>query len=625
MSEGPPASATTAAVTVEGLEVVLRERERQLSVAAQQNASLVEQVAKLQSELDQLRSIPVTADAKSLTEEFSRRISVMEKRFEAMKRERDAMARAQDDSALKKEITKAQEALSAKQRELEAIRAEGESLSKRQLAMETVLKRLRQEKKEDESNIAGLTSRLSAAEAQLSAKSDRIRELEALEKRTSETLEGMRDVGTAAAKQQEKWEKQVSELSAAKADLQAALEKAWRELAEARRGAAAQVERQEGVVQDTVAKAVAEHRKEVAEVRAAAEERESALERVVEELRTAVHRAAEEAAAKEEEHAREVRELQRRAAAGEARGEALASHALDSTVPLLRQIEALQQSAIAKSQAWDALERSLRAQCREADVRRTEALEAAARSASQAQDASRRLAEADAELGKRKEELEAARTVAARDAESANSAAAQRDARTKELAAVKAELAITKEELEEIRVRHQQLVSARRLSSPPVAAFASQAVSTSPSPPLSASQRIGGGGGLSASQRALTSSAAAAIPAVERLSALLAQREGEFTAVQGQLSSLKAVKSELEEEVVRLTARTSDLQVQIDSMSRNTVACADLERRHGAALVLLGEQEERVQELLLDIEDMKATYRAQLAQLAAENESLKRK
>jgi predicted nucleic acid-binding Zn-ribbon protein len=198
----------------------------------------------------------------------------MEKRFEAMKRERDALARAQDDSALRRELAKAADALAAKQREVDAVRGEGESLSKRQLAMETVLKRLRAEKKDDEQTIATLTARATAAETQLSAARDRVRELEALERRSAETLDGLREVGAVAAKQQEKWEKQLSELTAAKADLQQALERSWKELGEVRRGAVVQAERQEAAVQDAIARVVAEHKREDAEAKAAHEERE---------------------------------------------------------------------------------------------------------------------------------------------------------------------------------------------------------------------------------------------------------------------------------------------------------------------------------------------------------------
>ena len=56
---------------------------------------------------------------------------------------------------------------------------------------------------------------------------------------------------------------------------------------------------------------------------------------------------------------RELADIARRSQAAEARHEELASALPEATLPLLRQIEAMQAAAAAHSQAWAAAERSL--------------------------------------------------------------------------------------------------------------------------------------------------------------------------------------------------------------------------------------------------------------------------
>jgi chromosome segregation ATPase len=305
--------------------------------------------------------------------------------------------------------------------------------------------------------------------------------------------------------------------------------------------------------------------------------------------------------------------LQRRAAAGEARGEALALHALDATVPLMRQIEALQKAAIERAQTWDSLEHGLRSQLREADARQREALEAQSATVSQVQEVARRLRSAEAEIARMREEAAAAAETGA-----------QREAKWQgEVKALNAELGKTKEELAQ-RTQQVLSMSSRRSTGPtspplspaPAATAPIATTVTSPSPPPLLSSSSRSLRDLGSSQRG-----GSAMP-LEKLASMLSQREGELAAVQSQLAALNAVKAELEEEVARLTGRTSDMQAQIDQLSKAVANAASIERRHDAALILLGEQQQRVEELLLDIEDMKATYRAQLAQLAAEKESL---
>lgn len=297
--------------------------------------------------------MPLDKDTQSLMTEFSKRIGDMENKYETVKKERDALKRSQDENLLKREIAKLNDTLSARQRKLERSKGECDALSKRLSSSEAELKKLLSEKKTYDSHIASLSDKLAAATSLAESRAERIAQLELQERRSSDALEGLRDVSEASAKSQERWERKVSELATQNADLQAALEKAWRDIAEVKMSHTQSQEAAEAELYERTSRLQAEHKRALAQAKAEAEAREEELSGAVTELRAALQRAEDDAAWREEEHAREVRELQKRTEAMEARGDAMASHALDSTLPLLRQIEALQQAASARAEASD--------------------------------------------------------------------------------------------------------------------------------------------------------------------------------------------------------------------------------------------------------------------------------
>lgn len=300
-----------------------------------------------------MKSLPLNGDTQSLMTEFSKRIGDMENKYEAMRKERDALKRSQDENVLKREIAKLNETLTTKQRDLDRYRSECDALNKRLSSSENELKKLLSDKKTYESHISSLSDKLAAATSLSESRAERIAQLELQERRSSDALEGLRDVSEASAKSQERWERKVSELTTQNADLQTALEKAWRDIAEVKMSHTQSQEAAEAELYEKTSRLQAEHKKALAQVKADAAAREEELTAGVTELRAALQRAEDDAAWREEEHAREVRELQKRTEAMEARGDAMASHALDSTLPLLRQIEALQQAATARAEASD--------------------------------------------------------------------------------------------------------------------------------------------------------------------------------------------------------------------------------------------------------------------------------
>jgi predicted nucleic acid-binding Zn-ribbon protein len=88
-------------------------------------------------------------------------------------------------------------------------------------------------------------------------------------------------------------------------------------------------------------------------------EKENILIKTIEELRHALTRQEQEAAFREERLKRDYDDLQRRYQSSELRYNELVTQVPESTRPLLRQIEAMQETAARRAEAWAGVERTL--------------------------------------------------------------------------------------------------------------------------------------------------------------------------------------------------------------------------------------------------------------------------
>ncbi|KAF9900228.1 TATA element modulatory factor 1 [Linnemannia zychae] len=125
---------------------------------------------------------------------------------------------------------------------------------------------------------------------------------------------------------------------------------------------------------------------------------------------------------------------------------------------------------------------------------------------------------------------------------------------------------------------------------------------------------LGGGGGSNAGQAV----------AIERLNTMVRQLEGQVTFLAEQVRSANRNKDELSDELVRVTMELEELQgaaVKVPSLEQELTLLKD---RHRAALEMLGEKTEEVQELRADIVDVKEAYRDQINDLLSQLEKLRR-
>ncbi|KAG0266596.1 hypothetical protein BG011_001785 [Mortierella polycephala] len=112
--------------------------------------------------------------------------------------------------------------------------------------------------------------------------------------------------------------------------------------------------------------------------------------------------------------------------------------------------------------------------------------------------------------------------------------------------------------------------------------------------------------------------------AMERLSTMVRQLEGQVAFLSEQVRTANRNKDELSDELVRVTMEVEELQKAASRLPITEQELGLLQERHRAALEMLGERTEEVQELRADILDVKEAYRDQINELLAQLEKARR-
>ncbi|PPD87415.1 hypothetical protein GOBAR_DD15643 [Gossypium barbadense] len=316
--------------------------------AARQAQAKADEIAKLMNENEQLKAViedlkrkSNEAEMESLQEEYHQRVSTLERKVYALTKERDTLRREQnkksDAAALLKE----------KDEIIKQVMAEGEELSKKQATQESLIRKLRAQIRELEEEKKGLTTKLQAIRPERKWKSPNKFLTCGVEENKVESIK--KDKTATEKLLQETIEKHQVELAAQKDFYTNALNAA--------REAEALAE----------ARANNEARTELESRLREAEERESMLVQTLEELRQTLSRKEQQAVFREDMLRRDIEDLQKRYQASERRCEELITQVPESTRPLLRQIEAMQETTSRRAEAWAAVERSLNSRLQEAE------------------------------------------------------------------------------------------------------------------------------------------------------------------------------------------------------------------------------------------------------------------
>ncbi|CAL0332388.1 unnamed protein product [Lupinus luteus] len=607
------------------LERVKREMkmmEAALQGAARQAQAKADEIAKLMNENEQLKDLiedlkrkSNEAEVETLREEYHQRVSTLERKVYALTKERDTLRREQnkksDAAALLKE----------KDEIITQVMAEGEKLSKKQAAQESTIRKLRAQIRELEEEKKGLTTKLQVEENKVeSVKRDKI----ATEELLQETIE-KHQIELAAQK-----EYYSNALAAAK-EAEA--------LAEARVNNEARTELESRL-------------REV-------EEREFMLVQTLEELRQTLSRKEQQVVFKEDMHRREIEDLQKRYQASERRCEELITQVPESTRPLLRQIEAMQETNARKAEAWAAVERTLNSRLQEAEAKAATAEERERSVNERLSQTLSRINVLEAQIScLRAEQTQLSRTLEKERQRAAESRqeylAVKEEADTQEGRVKQHE-----EEIRDIRQKHKQELQeammhrellqqeiekekAARSELERTARVHSASLSEqSPTTKLTSTfengnlfRKLSSASSLGSMEQSyyLQASLDSSDSFSERrnhgelnmspyymksmtpssFEAALRQKEGELASYMSRLASMESIRDSLAEELVQMTEQCEKLRVEATLLPGLRSELEALRRRHSAALELMGERDEELEELRADIVDLKEMYREQV-------------
>ncbi|XP_071686253.1 golgin candidate 5-like [Rutidosis leptorrhynchoides] len=624
VSESNSSDNTAYALELEKVTREMKMMETALLGAARQAQAKADEIAKLMNENEQLKSTiedqrrkPNEADIESLREEYHQRVSTLERKVYALTKERDTLRREQnkksDAAALLKE----------KDEIITQIMAEGEGLSKKQAAQESQIRKLRAQIRELEEEKKGLMSKLQVEESKVESIR---RDKAATEKLLQLTIEKNQ---AELATQKEYYTNALTAAKEAEA------------IAEARANSEAKTEVERSLKE--------------------AQEREVMLVQTLEELRQTLSRTEQQAVFREDMLRRDVEDLQKRYQASERRCEELVMQVPDSTRPLLRQIEAMQETTARRAEAWSAVERSLNSRLQEAEAK-SAAAEERERSVNErlSQTLSRiNVLEAQISI------LRGEQTQLTRSLEKERQKAAES---RQEYLALKEEADThedhvnqLEEEIRELKRKHkqdlhealthrellQQDIEREKAARVELETTARLQSSIVPEPsPLARTRssyengltrRLSNASSLGSMEESfyLQTSLDSSDTFSERrnpgeptinsfyiktmtpnvFEAALRQKEGELASYMSRLASMESIRDSLAEELVKMTEECEKLRSEVSLMPGLKADIEALRRRHSAALELMGERDEELEELRADIVDLKEMYREQVNML----------
>ncbi|GMY34307.1 golgin candidate 5 [Fagus crenata] len=597
------------------METALQGAARQAQAKADEIARMMNENEQLKSVIDDLKRKSNDAEVESLREEYHQRVSTLERKVYALTKERDTLRREQSKKSDAAVLLKEKDEI------ISQVMAEGEELSKKQAAQESQIRKLRAQIRELEEEKKGLSTKLQVEENKVeSIKKDKA----ATEKLLQETIE-KHQIELASQK-----EYYSNALNAAKES---------EALAEARANNEARTELESRLRE--------------------AEEREAMLVQALEELRQTLSRKEQQAVFREDMLRRDVEDLQKRYQASERRCEELITQVPESTRPLLRQIEAMQETTARRAEAWAAVERSLNSRLQEAEGKAAGAEERERSVNERLSQTLSRINVLEAQIScLRAEQTQLSRSLEKERQRAAENRqeylAAKEEADTHEGRANQLE-----EEIKELRRKHKQELQdalvhrellqqeiekekAARLDLERTARVHS--ASASDQTPITRHNSAFENGNLTRKLSSASSQGSmeesyilqASLDSSDSFSerrnageatmspyymksmtpstfeAALRQKEGELASYMSRLASLESIRDSLAEELVKMTAQCEKLRAESSMLPGIRAELEALRRRHSAALELMGERDEELEELRADIIDLKEMYREQV-------------
>ncbi|XP_047929050.2 TATA element modulatory factor isoform X1 [Anser cygnoides] len=644
---------------IDSLTEKLEKRETQLLSTSKEKARLEEAYDNLKDEVFRMKE--ETSSISSLKEEFAQRIADAEKKLQLACKERDAAKKevktVKEELATRLNTNETAELLKEKEEQIKGLMEEGEKLSKQQLHNSNMIKKLRAKEKERENINTKQNKKIKELEEELQHLKQVLDGKEDLEKQHRDNIKQLNSVVERQEKDLAKLQAEVEDLEERNRSVQAALDSAYKELADLHKANATKdSEAQEAALRREM-KAKEELGLALEKAQDEARQQQEALAIQVSDLRLALQRAEQQAARKEDYLRQEISELQQRLQEAESRNQELSQSVTSATRPLLRQIENLQATLGAQTSSWEKLEKNLsdrlgesqtllaaaaereRAATEELLSNKIQMSSTESQNSLLRQENTRLQAQLEVERNKLKKvedensryevELEGLKDEYAKTLEDAK--------KEKTLLATQLEMEKMKVEQE----RKKAILVQEAAKEKDRKSFTAETVSSTPS--ISRSSSVSGVdmAGLQTSflsqddshdhsfgpiatsgsnlYDAIRMGAGSSI--IENLQSQLKLREGEISHLQLEIGNLEKTRSIMAEELVKLTNQNDELEEKVREIPKLRAQLKDLDQRYNTILQMYGEKAEEAEELRLDLEDVKNMYKTQIDELLKQRQN----
>ncbi|XP_074458554.1 TATA element modulatory factor isoform X1 [Larus michahellis] len=640
---------------IDSLTEKLEKREIQLLSTSKEKARLEEAYDNLKEMKEESSSLS------SLKEEFAQRIADAEKKLQLACKERDAAKKevktVKEELATRLNTNETAELLKEKEEQIKGLLEEGEKLSKQQLHNSNIIKKLRAKEKERENINTKQNKKIKELEEELQHLKQVLDGKEDLEKQHRDSIKQLNSVVERQEKDLAKFQAEVEDLEERNRSVQAALDSAYKELADLHKANATKDSEAQEAALSREMKAKEELGLALEKAQDEARQQQEALAIQVADLRLALQRAEQQAARKEDYLRQEIGELQQRLQEAESRNQELSQSVTSATRPLLRQIENLQATLGAQTSAWEKLEKNLsdrlgesqtllaaaaereRAATEELLSNKIQMSSTESQNSLLRQENTRLQAQLEVERNKLKKmedensryevELEGLKDEYAKTLEDAK--------KEKTLLATQLEMEKMKVEQERKKAVFMQEAAKEKDRK----SFTVETVSSTPT--MSRSSSISGVdmAGLQTSflsqddphdhsfgpiatsgsnlYDAIRMGAGSSI--IENLQSQLKLREGEISHLQLEIGNLEKTRSIMAEELVKLTNQNDELEEKVKEIPKLRAQLKDLDQRYNTILQMYGEKAEEAEELRLDLEDVKNMYKTQIDELLKQRQN----
>lgn len=640
------------------LAEVLKAREDQIISLSEQNNQLQDLATGLKIKLDKAerkRELEAEADLSSLTAEFTERIGSMEKKLQVANKERDNLKK--EVQTLKTEISEKESSddshrlLQEKDAQIKALTNEGEKLAKEQLQNSTIIKKLRAKEKENDSLIKSQKAQLDDALKKIEYLEGVIEAKEEVENKNKDNIRTLNAVVDKQNKELIGCRAEVEESREKIRSTQAALDSSYKEIAELHKSIAAKNSEAHEHNLSSEMNAKEEMRLALEKLQQESRREQEGLILQINDLQMSLSRAEQQFSRKEMSLRQEISDLQQGLQESEGRNQELSQSVTGATRPLLRQIENLQSTFNDQSQTWEQVERNLTERLAEAQSSLAAAVEKERNATESSMMATSKVSSLESQLAlirQEKSKLMAAVEVEKTKAQSLEEQkerehshfesqrqtyvkALEESQRGKDILekklqaemmkveAEKKKLLLAHEALEEKerQAEQEKRISPINLSSGASTPTRSERPSLTPTLSISSQseilERSMSINGERLQYDSLMNGSASAV--MENLQSHVKQKEGAVAQLQGEIIQLERTRASMAEEIVKLANQNEQLEEEVKVIPELKKNLRELEHRYNAVLQMYGEKAEEVNELRLDIQEIKEMYRQQIEDL----------